>query len=187
MSIPNATSIPPETQENWRPVVGYEGIYEVSDLGRVKRIKPEANTYNGRILTIATFKRGYQYTTLLKQGKPRKHRIHRLVLAAFVGPIPEGYEVNHIDGNRANNSLSNLEYVTHSENERHAYRELNKAAAMPRGEAHYSAVLTNDVVHEIKRLLSLGPYSYREIARMVNVDARRIGKINRGEIWRHVT
>ncbi len=106
--------------ERWRPVVGYEGAYEVSDLGRVRsldRVTDRGRKWRGRMMSPCPLQNDYVIVTLWREGKQRSPLVHRLVLAAFVGPAPDGHEALHRDGNRANNQLSNLAWGTHSENE----------------------------------------------------------------------
>jgi len=101
--------------ERWLPVVGYEGLYEVSDLGRVRSLP--RNTTSGRILCLSISGPGYQQVSLFAQGRLKKTYVHHLVAEAFIGPRPEGYEIRHLDGDRLNNTLANLRYGVHSENE----------------------------------------------------------------------
>ncbi len=111
--------------EEWRPVVGWEGLYEVSDLGRVRSLDRMVSSglgrtklYRGRVLVgkIAP-STGYRVCTLTSGAGRRKYAlIHRLVLEAFVGPCPEGMECCHGDGDRANASLTNLRWDTRSAN-----------------------------------------------------------------------
>lgn len=114
--------------EEWRPVVGYEGLYEVSNLGRVRSLERyvirHGGLASGRPLKIHGRIRklieqppwGYPVVSLSKDGVPTKDYVHRLVLGAFVGPCPEGEEVRHLDGNQRNPKLTNLAYGTSSEN-----------------------------------------------------------------------
>lgn len=106
------------------PIHGYEGLYEISNLGRVKslpkvvgrRIKPES------FLKIRISKQGYKMVSLCKQYTVFNASVHRLVAEAFI-PNPEHKEtINHIDGNKLNNAISNLEWATQHENNLHAYR-----------------------------------------------------------------
>jgi len=116
-------------REEWRPVVGYEGLYEVSDQGRVRRVGKSAVTGKGhgggarigRILKQQPVDGGYWKVFLWKNGFQENWLVHVLVAAAFIGPCPDGYEVNHENGNKSNNAASNLEYMTRSENNKHAY------------------------------------------------------------------
>lgn len=106
--------------EEWRDIPGYEGIYKVSSTGRIYSA-PRTTTKGGLMRCHVNNKNGYVYAQLYKNGKTRNARVHRLVASAFLGNRPE-LQVNHIDGNKTNNSVSNLEYCTQSENVIHAYR-----------------------------------------------------------------
>lgn len=115
--------------ENWKDVVGYEGIYEVSDCGRVRTHK-DKTTYTSKH-GIRKWKQRYLKdktpngrdvrVTLWKNGKLKDFLVHRLVAFAFI-PIVEGKDcINHIDGNPKNNCIENLEWCNHLENNRHAF------------------------------------------------------------------
>lgn len=104
--------------EEWRNVVGFEGLYEVSNFGRVRH-------KNGQEIGGSLNSYGYRAYSLFKDGKRYTCKGHRLVAEAFI-PNPEGKRnVNHKDGDRDNNFVDNLEWVTHGENERHARQELS--------------------------------------------------------------
>lgn len=112
-----------DTAERWLPVAGYEGIYSVSDMGRVRSERSGSNTFPGKVLACPVDTHDfYRAVALVGAGKQRKRTVHSLVMAAFAGPCPVGWQVNHIDGDKLNNRLSNLEYVTPGENTRHAIR-----------------------------------------------------------------
>ena len=106
------------TEEIWKDIVGFEGVYQVSNLGNVRRI-----IFRNKQVTKAQVTRmapivkdnGYVYVSLRNKGIRKNHYVHRLVMSAFVGENVD-LEVNHIDFNRSNNVLSNLEYCTHKEN-----------------------------------------------------------------------
>lgn len=102
------------SEELWRPVVGYEGWYEVSDQGRVRRVFSPLKPQCGGTA-------GYPSVILSVRGAVRRLMVHRLVAEAFLGPCPPGHQVNHKDTNRRNARLDNLEYSTPSNNLRHAY------------------------------------------------------------------
>lgn len=168
--------------EEWRPVVGFEGWYEVSNQGRVKRVA--AGTRGCGLLNPARDNYGY-FNTHLSSGNGarvtrRHHRVHKLVAAAFLGPCPPGYTVNHIDGDKLNNTVGNLEYVSRSDNLRHA----GKSGLMAHGEQNGRAVLTADMVREIRRLAKELPQS--EICRRFNLDPGHVSMIVNRRIWKQV-
>jgi len=166
------------SEERWLPVVGYEGIYDVSDWGNIKRVGASSGATIGRILKpLITY--GYKHVGLHKNGKHRQARIHRLVMYAFVGPCPKGKQVNHKDGDKLNNHLWNLEYVTAGENTRHA---LNLGLRVPlRGEDNSRSKLKEDNVHKIRKLL--GKETQTAITAMFNVSRRNISHIASGSTW----
>lgn len=113
-TMDNLTPVSVSPQEEiWKPVLGYEGIYEVSNLGRVKRIG------TGRILRKCTSGK-YPFVILTYNSLSANFRLHRLVAEAFLGARPTGMQINHIDGNKQNPCLENLEYVTPSQNVCHS-------------------------------------------------------------------
>lgn len=101
--------------EQWRPVVGFEGAYAVSDQGRVRsldRILCDGRHWSGRILAQRAQDSGYLGVSLAHDGVVRSALVHRLVLEAFVGPCPEGMEACHSDDVHDHNQLSNLRWDT---------------------------------------------------------------------------
>lgn len=96
------------TPERWLPVVGYEGLYEVSDQGRVRRVPS--------VLKLTPDGAGRLQVGLSKNGVSKTRRVHHLVAEAFIGPRPEGLETRHLDDNSGNNQVSNLAYGTTAEN-----------------------------------------------------------------------
>ena len=106
--------------EKWSAISGYEGRYEVSTLGGVRSLAKPGTQLSGRVLTPVKV-HDYLYVTLCKDGTKKRCAIHRLVAAAFI-PNPDSKPgVNHKDGNKGNNSVANLEWVTYSENNKHAF------------------------------------------------------------------
>lgn len=102
--------------EFWKPIIGYEGLYEVSNLGRVKSLNYN-NTNQEGMLKPSYQSDGYLNITLCKFGKAKRYRIHRLVAEAFI-PNPNNYpEVNHIDENKLNNCVENLEWCDRQYNQ----------------------------------------------------------------------
>ena len=109
--------------EQWLDVAGYEGFYQVSNLGRVKtvqRYEPKRKRIIQEKIRTLVAVHGYLNCELWKEGKHKRYAVHRLVATAFI-PNPEGKpQVNHLDGDKSNNSVTNLEWCTASENEYHA-------------------------------------------------------------------
>jgi hypothetical protein len=134
--------------ELWRSVCGYEGYYSISNLGQVRRDGRARSARVGKILRPQTHANGYLVVGLWRANKRKLMRVHRLVTEAFLGPHPDGYEVNHKDADRGNNRLSNLEYVTRSQNLRHASKlgRLN----IKRGEASPRAKYSDQEVQAIR-------------------------------------
>jgi len=97
-------------KETWKPVVGYEGLYEVSDWGRVKSLNYRNTGKEGFLKPAPAKSGGYPQVILCKNGKREPCKVHQLVMEAFVGKCPAGYEVDHFDWNPSNNRLDNLSY-----------------------------------------------------------------------------
>lgn len=158
--------------EEWRPVVGQEGRYEVSSLGRVRFVGPRLrNGVPGRVLRPSVMSNGYYGVGV---GTRTTRTVHSLVAEAFIGPRPDGCEVNHIDANKLNNALANLEYVTPVGNARHAHRM-----------GRIKTKLTPAAVAEIRALR--GKVPQRELERRFGVDHALIGRIQRGLVWAGTT
>ena len=168
-------------QENWLPVVGFTGLYEVSDLGRVRSL-PRHNT-RGQIMAQTKDYAGYHRVYLCKKSKGYCRRAHRLVLESFTGLCPEGKEGCHRDDDKSNNALYNLVWDEHGKNVRDSFK--NGRVAL-RGSETGRAKLTEDTVREIKSLLKLGEYSQKEIAVRFSVSQPTISGIIRGKNWTHV-
>lgn len=173
--------------EEWRDVVGLEGRYLVSSLGRVKG-GPALRGYNrakSGYNKAEPSNRGYERVTLTgHDGKLRKYSIHSLVAAAFLGPRPAGMEVNHKDGDKGRNAAENLEYCTRRENERHAYRSGLKERCV--GDGHYAASLTSEWVTKIRRLARDG-MTRPEIGKLYGLNRQAVYRILSGRSWARAT
>ena len=123
--------------EEWRPVAGYEGRYFVSNYGRVKSFLTMGNcrkvgAEHAHLLKPKKNNCGYLRVALRANGKTTDASVHRLVAAAFIGELTDGMVVNHIDGCKTNNNLSNLEVTTYTGNLEHAIRTgLNRVPTNP--------------------------------------------------------
>jgi hypothetical protein len=159
--------------EIWKPIVGYEEFYEVSNKGRIRR------TSTGKI-RIPFINQGYALIHLSTKGMMTPPlRVHRIVAAAFIGPRPNGYEVNHLNGIRSDNRADNLQYCTSSENKRHAARILRSKI----GEKSASSKLTLEQAREIASLPPSVPFPYVATAKKYLVSARAIYSIRKGINW----
>ena len=107
--------------EIWKPVKGYETYYQVSNLGNIRSIKSPQGNYRERPKKSFIGNSGYPTVDLWKNNKGTKHSVHRLVCIAFLDNPDNKPTVNHIDGNKENNEISNLEWNTYSENHIHAF------------------------------------------------------------------
>lgn len=101
-------------KEAWKDVLGYEGLYQVSNLGRVKSLPRQ--TTSGKILSTASRQNGYLCVSLCKNGKTHKYNVHRIVAEAFLPKHGRNDVVNHKDENKHNNQVTNLEWITQKEN-----------------------------------------------------------------------
>lgn len=175
--------------EIWLPVTGFEGIYDVSNLGAVRRIKPYklgkfVNQPLPRILTGGNNGRGYK-TVLLSDSDTRRsktYKIHQLVANAFLGPRPEKQEINHINRDRSDNRLCNLEYVSHQRNMKHCYEFKERQDTCPRGTKHHNARITEQIARDIKQRLKSGEIM-RNMAEQYGVSIAAIHMIKTGKTW----
>lgn len=130
--------------EIWKDVVGYEGLYQVSSSGQVKRVPRTMKNVNGRFSKVPGGLRkqkiqsnGYLTVNLSKDNKVKFHLTHKLVAEAFLGPRPEGADICHNDGDKKNNCVSNLRFDSHSENcndrARHGVCHSASKSKCPRG------------------------------------------------------
>ena len=154
--------------ERWRRAVGADS-YEVSDLGRVRQAR------GGRILRQHKSSYGYQQVHLNLGHRWIMKRVHRLVTGAFLGPLRAGYETNHKDGRKENNALSNLEHVTGTENQHHAYVNGLK----PRGERHGCCRLTE---HQVRAILASSRNNC-DLGRFYGVSDSAIASVKKRRSW----
>jgi len=170
--------------ERWQKINNFAN-YAISDHGRIMRIAEsegtsKAMTYPGKILKGFKGSRGYLIIRLHKNGKLYRKNIHRLVAHAFLGKCPLGKEVNHKNGNKIDNYIENLEYVTHKENQRKAAKlGLYKGL---RGSQSPTAKLTEQDILEIRKLGKRNP-SYKEIAKKFSVSKSAIASIILKKNW----
>lgn len=166
--------------EVWLPIPGFPD-YAVSDHGRVKRITDGRSTYAGKILKDGWQGRGYRIVSLSNRETGRTRLVHQLVMLAFVGPPPADMEINHKDGDKTNNRLTNLEYCTTAYNHAHAARTGLKA----RGEGHGESKLTERQVLDIRARVANGEH-HNALAKEYGLAPRTVGEIIQRKWWKHI-
>lgn len=135
-------------KEIWKPISFTNGAYSVSSFGNVRRDVSGMNTYIGKILKNQYHSTGYHCVSICLQGVNKTYLVHKLLATEFLGKPKDGFEVNHKDGNKSNNYLGNLEYVTRGQNIRHAVK--NKLFGDRNGENNSNSKLTVEEVLEIR-------------------------------------
>lgn len=182
MITPDFTPRPHADQlEIWRDVPNYEGYYQVSNLGHVKRVKAGIGTYIGKTLKYNLAGAGYPCVYLSRNSTVKPHYIHRLVALVFLPcPTEEQYQVNHKNKNKLDNRVENLEWCTPHENIVHSYANGQQAAS---GERAGNAKLTWDQVREMRRLRSEGT-SYKQLAMIFNMSRENVRTITLGRTWK---
>lgn len=179
------------TAERWRDVPGYEGLYRISDWGRIKSLDKMVLCCHGAFRTIKGRMRiphvgpqGHLGISITKNGVPKYQFIHCLVLGAFVGPKPDGMQCCHFpDRNPANNRLENLRWDTVKANA----QDREKHGMGLKGEDHPISKLTEQDVVRIRHLHSSGKYTGTKLAILFGVTSTRIYQIVKREAWIHVT
>ncbi|WP_020476215.1 NUMOD4 motif-containing HNH endonuclease [Zavarzinella formosa] len=158
--------------EEWRPVVGFEHKYLVSSRGSVLSLRASKQ------LSLRTNTNGYYHVELWNNGIKKIYRVHSLVASAFLGERPLKHHVNHIDGNKQNNSMGNLEYVTQAENNRHAFKlglnHYNLQNLRPENMRRFTK-LTDSQVAEIRALKGL--VTQAKLAQQFGVDDSHISML----------
>lgn len=156
-------------KEIWKDIEEYEGLYQVSNLGRVKRLKGKYVSAE-RMVNPSRHTDGYLQFNLCKNGKRKNHKIHRLVAQAFI-PNPENKpEVNHIDEDKTNNNINNLEWSTRKENVNHGTRNERVSKTMS----------TPIIAINLKTGESKDFYGVRECARQLGLNSRHITPVLKG-------
>jgi hypothetical protein len=148
--------------ECWIPISGWHGLYEVSNFGHIKSLQNQISTgsrncvIRERILRLRHDKDGYLLVDLQNAGKKVTYKVHRLVAIAFIKNPKNKPQVNHKDGNKENNNVNNLEWVTDSENKVHRYSELQKS----KGDSGFYGVNWRADRGKWRAYLSVGGYTH---------------------------
>ena len=184
--------------EVWRDVFGWEGIYEISSRGRVKRIKRRVThknqvtdfsmVYPAKILKAHPDSRGYPQVSLngISEGKSKRvARVHRLVAEAFIPNPHNKAQVNHINSNTMDAHLSNLEWCTASENQKHSWGLGGRERKF--GEDSPVCRYTEDVIAKVYRLAKMKAMSQEKIGKKYSMPQITVSNIRTKKTWRHIT
>jgi len=170
--------------EIWKPIEGFEGLYDISSHGRVFTHQQFGKGHReARIRKQFLKSNGYLRVNLSKNNTQKGFYIHRLVAQNFIENPENKPQVNHIDCVKTNNHVNNLEWTSAKENVSHAWN--NGLYNCHVGQNHHNSRLSNTQVKEIKTLLKEGvTQSY--ISKLYNISEKHVSKINVGYIWRHI-
>jgi hypothetical protein len=171
------SSTPDLSVEQWKPIVGYEGLYSVSSLGRIR-----SDVHRKPRFLNPCLRRGYPFVSLHRL-KSRAHRsVHGIVAKHFLCDRPAGMQVNHKNSDRTDNRVDNLEYVTPRQNIQHALAAGSQLGQL--GEGHWKARLSENDVRQIKVLFAtMGDTA---IAARFGVKRSTVYSIRAGNSWVHV-
>lgn len=170
------------SEEIWKPVVGYEGLYEVSDMGRVRTLLVKTRCRNdGGILNQQKATNGYRLVCLTKDGRDSARSVHRIVASAFCKNDANKPTVNHINGDRKDNRLENLEWATMLEQSADARRRNGIWCA--HGDDHESSVLTSNRVTLIRSMYASGAFPQWELGTIFGVKQMAVSRAIRRITW----
>jgi len=176
-------------KELWKPILGYEDYYEISNLGRVAALSREVKMPNGGFRRTDDFeisqsydKDGYMKCRLTLNGKRKDFRVHRLVCIAFLENPENKKQVNHINGIKSDNKLSNLEWCTIEENMSHTFKMGLKTQ---KGIKNNMSKLTDSDIINIRNLIREGLTNIK-ISKLYNVTPSNISCIRTGRTWSHI-
>lgn len=176
------------TREAWKPVVGYEGLYEVSNHGNVRSLDrtihhvgdSRIRTIRGRTLRQFEDRKRYLWVNLSRAGEKQKvGKVHRLVAEAFLSMPEPGQVVRHLDGNVQNNHVENLLWGTPRENS----DDMVSMGNSTRGEKAYNAVLTLAIVREARILHATGRHSYRALSIRYGISTGTLASAISRQSW----
>lgn len=172
-----------QIKEEWKEIPRFPD-YAVSSVGRIMRLTYayRSRTYPGKIIKAHPNRAGYVKVTLCRKKKHYQRDVHRIVTETFLGPCPEGHEVNHKNGNKSDNAVANLEYLTRSQNHKHAYA----TGLMHRGSKHWKAKLSESDIFTILELNREG-WGQSKIAHQFKVTREAIKDILVGNNWSWLT
>lgn len=174
---------------NWRNIKGYEGLYQVSDCGEIKSLDRKSkrkdsgfNIYKGKVLKQDKNNRGYNLITLNKNGVSKKILVHRIVAINFIENNENKKFVNHIDGDKRNNKVENLEWATFEENIKHAWEtEIYKPI---KSDSVHTAKLNSEKVKNIRK--NTENKSVKELAEEYGVTSTTVSNVLNFKSWKDI-
>ena len=173
--------------EEWRGVVGVEDIYQVSDMGRIRRIGAGRGARPGHTLSPTKGGTNGKYLKVILGRLWGRYYVHRMVAQAFHGDPPSSaHEVNHLNGDTHDNRACNLQWVTRSENNIHSYRVLGRKAVVPIGEDQWNSKLTEREVLKMRDLWATGKYTQLELGNMFCVLQSTVSRVVLRQSWKHI-
>lgn len=170
------------------PALGFEGYYEISDQGRARRIGKDRMGRCRDTILRSSDRNGYRGITFSVKNKTTTVSVHRTMWEAFNGAIPPKMQINHINGDKTDNRLENLELCTAKENHHHMRYVLKRKQVVPRpkrGTKNHNAKLTDDIVLYIREQFQNGANRYK-LAEELGINRSTIYRIGKGEVWTHL-
>jgi HNH endonuclease/Helix-turn-helix domain len=174
--------------QHYKPVLDYESFYEVSHDGFVRRIGADRLGRTRNTILKPANRNGYAGVTLSVYNQTRTFSVHRLMWEAFNGRIPDGMQINHINGDKMDNRLENLELCTPQENHLHMRHVLRRNQVVPppkQGSVHPHSKLTEEQVLQIRKLYSEG-MTGAAIARLFGLTKSTACRIVKRKAWTHI-
>lgn len=177
--------------EKWKDIPGFEGWYQASNFGKIRSKKrvvyyhgsDRKQNYPSIILIPGVTESGYSTITLCLFGKRHTRRVCRLIGLTFIPNPKNKPQINHKDGNKRNDAVSNLEWSSGSENQLHRYRVLKKGA--PVGELNSNSKMNSKGVIKLRKMYSTGKFTQSELGLMFGVSQSTVYDIIKNNLWRH--
>ena len=181
----------------WVPIRGYEDLYELNEIGEVRRKTKlivckdgRRKTIKSRLLKVSIGNHGYKCVTLSMSDKKKSFLVHRLIASHFMGPSlnPKETDINHKNGIKTDNRIENLEWITRGDNVRHAHKiglhDLRKSK-MRISKLCIANKISYGIAGEIRFMYEVSGLSQKEIGAIYGVSQPLVGRIVRNEIWTH--
>ena len=185
--------------EIWKDITNYEGLYQASNTGKIKSLprkeitknphnpdKTMIRTRNEKILKQSLDKDGYLKTALCKDSHAITYFIHRLIALTFLKNDENLPQINHKNGIKIQNNVENLEWCNQNHNMQHAFNTKLVDVRKLQGENHWSHILNDNDILEIRKLYSMGNMNQREIGNKYGIDQSHVSYIVNRKLWGHI-